>query len=100
MGSGLGCGPRSNPALSVPALTRALHSHTRATAAAVDTPLASTQAPTKTAFDSRLIADIEVPREANIVIVGGGVIGCSIASEQTQTPSSQLEARELLTLSL
>lgn len=80
MASGSNFGVESS-ASAAASSTRALHSAARPrSSAAADTPLASTQAPSKKAFDSRLIAEIDVPREANIVLVGGGVIGCAIAS--------------------
>lgn len=72
-----GVGADSNAAVTF--AQRRIHSSARLRSAAADTPLASTQAPSK--FNSSLVSAVEVPREAAIVIVGGGVIGCSIASD-------------------
>ena len=42
-----------------------------------DTPLASTRVPEK--FNASLARATEIPQEAAIVVIGGGVIGCSVA---------------------
>jgi hypothetical protein len=68
-----------------PLCTRSFHSSpTRSTASgSADTPLASTQVKSK--FNTSLVNEVQLPKEANIVIIGGGVIGCSIASVTIHT---------------